>query len=669
MKKGNWFIPAFFAVFISVLLIITIPLRFEKYRLNHLRTWEGMTHESYYFADLDGDGNDELIDCGGVNADGTRDNSCGLRFFRENELRAIDQLNVNELIIGQRQAFITDYDTDGRQEVSVLGVENHDMSIHVFEWPELNEPILKIRLDSLARDKGRPMINVSSVFERDVNGDGYMEFFFYLSAGFPIYPRRSYRLDVKNGILKPGPISSAGFKVDWSKSNNPIYLTGNTTSAGNHEDSVDLPYPDLYSYVFAMDVNLEFLFEPIRCNDYPLSCQQAILDSCLFTLTSREGRMTLEKRLLPNGNLINSINLTTGMCKMLQYKDKLALSSIGNLIFLDRNLNEIDRIDDTELGTNVEIMDFNNDGKDEYFSKIPHRNVANIFSSNFDYPLKVEVGVESGTPMFLFRNLSDGTREFVVHRDNQLDFYSYQYNPYFWLRWPYYLLVFSVTGFASAILFRRFRKNIEKKYEQERQLSRLQLLSIKNQVDPHFTLNALNSIDWMYRNNETDQASSFMGKLSRLMNQTVQSSDKIGCTLYEELDFCRNYCELEKLRADDFSYTIDINESIDAFEIELPKQLVFTHVENAIKHGLRPKEGEKHLSLKVTQTSTGIEITVTDNGVGFTQNTTTSGTGKGLKIAEEMVELWERLKGVTVEVQIEPEEEVSGTKVRMRLQV
>ena len=73
-------------------------------------------------------------------------------------------------------------------------------------------------------------------------------------------------------------------------------------------------------------------------------------------------------------------------------------------------------------------------------------------------------------------------------------------------------------------------------------MNRLQMLSIKNQVDPHFTLNALNSIDYMYQNNEKEKAGKFMVKLSRLMHQTLMNSDKVICTLYEELDFIS--CEL-----------------------------------------------------------------------------------------------------------------------------
>ncbi|MDZ7847052.1 MAG: hypothetical protein U5L96_09900 [Owenweeksia sp.] len=98
--------------------------------------------------------------------------------------------------------------------------------------------------------------------------------------------------------------------------------------------------------------------------------------------------------------------------------------------------------------------------------------------------------------------------------------------------------------------------------------------------------------------------------------------------------------------------------------MEVPKQLVFTHVENAIKHGLRPKEGEKKLWIKVDKLPNGIEIRVEDDGVGFEHGDGNGGTGRGIRIGREMIKLYERLRKERLNLVIE-NIKFEGTSVKV----
>jgi len=120
----------------------------------------------------------------------------------------------------------------------------------------------------------------------------------------------------------------------------------------------------------------------------------------------------------------------------------------------------------------------------------------------------------------------------------------------------------------------------------------------------------------------------------------------VETTLGEELKFVRDYLILQKIRmGDDLDFTIEANENIDLSKVLIPHSLVFTFVENAIKHGLRPKPKDRKLEVYVKQISNKVIITITDNGIGRQQSRVlkTTGTGKGLSIVANIIEGYNKL--------------------------
>ncbi len=637
-----------------MLFILSIPLEFDRYQILPLRKFDNQTGSSYEFADINGDGNDDLVECGGKDGFGLKRNAFVVRSIDNHHLFTIDQINLKELPVSNRHIAVSNYDHDRYEEILVLSAHENRVHLLIFEGPDISEPVWEIDLDSLGRERdGKAVVNLSCRLERDINNDGYDEVFIWVSVGFPMYPRRLYRLDIYNREVLRGPVTSAGFNIDPQYCLHQNLFTGNSMSPDNHKDYMDLPYPDNYNYIYVLNEDLRLLFEPIRANDYPGICFNLLLNDFLYSLiTSDSTGSIMQKRDVKSGQLIQERTLNFVARKMCVIDSAIALLTDQAVHFLDKDLTEFNSLTHKNLTFKLLKRDLNADGKPEFVNQSWLSGQAHVFSSELNDPVEFAVSDRRGISEFLLYDTRDNGREFVIHQDDQLHFYKYYHNQWYWLRWPYYLMIFGVSGLVSTFLFRRFQRNIEQRFEQERRLNQLQLLSIKNQVDPHFTLNALNSIDWMYRNNESQKASNFMGKLSRLMHQTVTDSDQFSISLYEELNFCRNFCELEKLRDTDFDYEIKVAEDLDAFEVEVPKQMIFTHVENAIKHGLRPKKGDKRLWIEVTASERGITIRVEDNGVGFQEQKETSGTRKGLKIMEEMAELYEKIRDSKVSYQL-----------------
>ena len=190
-----------------------------------------------------------------------------------------------------------------------------------------------------------------------------------------------------------------------------------------------------------------------------------------------------------------------------------------------------------------------------------------------------------------------------------------------------------MIGFAVATRKAQHRQ-FQRRLDTEKKITELQLSLVKNQLDPHFTMNAINAIIHSVNQNETEKANENLHRFSRLFRSLLLSADNPLRSLREELDFCSDYLELEKARFGDvFSFFIRVADGVDLGQL-IPKMIIQTHAENAVKHGLSRKDSGGMLDIEIKPLPEGLEISISDNGVGRKQaaeNKTVS-TGKGLAI-------------------------------------
>jgi sensor histidine kinase YesM len=133
-------------------------------------------------------------------------------------------------------------------------------------------------------------------------------------------------------------------------------------------------------------------------------------------------------------------------------------------------------------------------------------------------------------------------------------------------------------------------------------------------------------------------------KFSRMIRTTISSANKICRSLEEELSFVKNYLELQQFRYQgNFMYQIDLDPVVDTRDT-VPKMILQTYVENALKHGLLPRKEGGVLKVEIYRRSNYLELSVTDNGVGRQQakvNGTVS-TGVGLTILNQYYQVLNR---------------------------
>ncbi|WP_430411492.1 sensor histidine kinase [Kordia sp.] len=147
-----------------------------------------------------------------------------------------------------------------------------------------------------------------------------------------------------------------------------------------------------------------------------------------------------------------------------------------------------------------------------------------------------------------------------------------------------FLFHFYTTGTGMAAFF--LRRNIiiqRENAEKEKLQKEMELNYLKEQVNPHFLFNSLNSIYALSRQ-QSPETPDLVMQLSELMRYQLESSKKETVLLKEELEFVENYLLLEEKRLSK-RCTIEFLISGDLLNLRIAPMLLIPFVENAVKHG------------------------------------------------------------------------------------
>lgn len=153
--------------------------------------------------------------------------------------------------------------------------------------------------------------------------------------------------------------------------------------------------------------------------------------------------------------------------------------------------------------------------------------------------------------------------------------------------------------------------------ELRQQASELEMQALRAQMNPHFIFNCLSSINRFILKNESEAASDYLTRFSRLIRLVLSNSKRPLIFLEDELEMLRLYIEMERLRfKNSFDFNITFKNEIEASAIPIPPLLLQPFVENAIWHGLMNKDGHGQLDISFTYDDGMLTCTITDNGVG-----------------------------------------------------
>ena len=196
----------------------------------------------------------------------------------------------------------------------------------------------------------------------------------------------------------------------------------------------------------------------------------------------------------------------------------------------------------------------------------------------------------------------------------------------------------------KSILERKEAEKLKTKYEKE--LLELEAKALRAQMNPHFIFNCLNSIKSLIQDGQKDKSVTYLTTFSKLIRTLLNNADKKEINLYDEIETCKLYLQLEAMRFDSkFSYNVNIDETIDLKSINVPALIIQPFIENAIWHGIVPKGNNGNVSLDIRRRDGNIEIIIDDDGIGREsshQNKAVASIGhqsKGINLTQSRLEL------------------------------
>jgi hypothetical protein len=604
--------------------------------------------------------------------------------------RVLFQWNLTgEFVPGEFYHF-ADYNGNGRKEIFLFTHHNDSIFLDAIDI-QTEEKIVKHRyITNYKRYKNRTDFGVYEPQSVDLNADGNKEIIFSFGCAFSHITRKLASYDIKNKELDiTGKAACATYRdvvpFDLDE-DGEIEFIGTIHSPGNSR--FEYPYSDQYSWLMVCDKQMNYKFPPKKIGLYPALLQvkpfrvnghnclasfydhAGKMDSCYLALFDASGEL-LKKKILDYSTSLHGASFTTYVRNDQYY---MALyRNTGIVEIYNDQLNKTDEFDSTPYLGRIRKWDVDADGIDEFLFTGVRRNELIITRKDFSEPAKIKFDVDISNAYCSNEWKDNQLNAFVFQNGINVYRLSYDVDSFYTFRYLIWMGIFLISFLLFYLLGKIYQYYIRRQYEDEKRITALQVRAIEQQMSPHFTLNILNSIGNLYENHDKQKAQYYFGKYSKLLRISLISSGEIAIPLEDELQFTQNYLELERLRLNEgFNFHFIDNQNIP--DIKVPKFLIHTFVENAVKHGLFPIHGvrEGNIRLNMTEENDQLKITIEDDGVGRikAKNSHILSTGKGLSILDEILELYKRFERKTIKYQIEDkyqDREETGTRVTISI--
>lgn len=196
----------------------------------------------------------------------------------------------------------------------------------------------------------------------------------------------------------------------------------------------------------------------------------------------------------------------------------------------------------------------------------------------------------------------------------------------------YIVIVLLIGWVATLNILYNIQIDIQETEERKRDAERLakeaELFSLRQQLQPHFLFNSLNSIIALI-GKKPDEAKNMTFQLSNFLRGTVRKDDNKMIPLKEELDHVLLYLDIEKVR---FGHRlkIDFQHDLDLSEFVLPPMILQPIIENAIKFGLFDTKNEVFIKISIIHQQDLLIISIS-NPYSPDRKPMSSGTGFGIR--------------------------------------
>jgi ligand-binding sensor domain-containing protein len=230
-------------------------------------------------------------------------------------------------------------------------------------------------------------------------------------------------------------------------------------------------------------------------------------------------------------------------------------------------------------------------------------------------------------PDITYYNLPPGDYQFVAYALNNSGVrsvapihYLFSVLPPFWKRSWFIAIICALIIFIIFALVRNYLQRFRREETYRRSLAELEITAIRAQMNPHFIFNAINSIYNFVLTGDRKTSASYVARFARLIRNVLEFASLKKITLDQELETLRLYMDIEQLRfREAFEYEITVDPQLIPASVQIVPMLLQPYVENAIWHGLSPKDGKGKLTISIMKEGDHLSCVIDDNGIGRAQ--------------------------------------------------
>lgn len=314
-------------------------------------------------------------------------------------------------------------------------------------------------------------------------------------------------------------------------------------------------------------------------------------------------------------------------------------------------------------------------------------NWTSTFNTELEYP-----SLETGTHIFEIKAIAANGSESELRR------ITFKVLPAFYQTWWFYIII-AIMFLILAIYFIRHRihklnsdhklaqyllkleneklENENKVVDFNRNLAELKQKALILHMNPHFIFNSINAINGFYASGDVENAKIYVNKFSKLLRSILDASQRKFILLREEIELLQNYLQLNQLRFNHkFTFEVSVSPNINVNTQYIPPMIIQPFVENAIIHGITPKDKKGHIKVFIDADNTYLNVTISDDGVGLTaaneKNKNRLHHSTGIKISADRIKIYagsESTQSLIISETHDNQQQVSGTQVWFHLKL
>lgn len=646
--------PVIAAVVLGSVIIWLLPPMFKKYEIKVVDHQNIYYNNHIHFEDLNNDGSSEKISLSSVNSRYSYANFYDEKESLSNVWNLKGEINNKSLTVG-------DYNNDGIKDVYLLTMYKDSLFINSYRYtPETGNETACHFITTISKHYEKPDYGISQPIMKDIDNDDYQELIFSLYGKYSLQPRQIIIYDIPQEHIRRSVSTGTimkDIKVMKSPNDNNFYITGNTSITNYIGDSLHVPYKDDKAWLLVYNRHLRPQFEPHAfekqgtiTQTYPITYKSKVYFVTLITnhfsyedsriiVCDIEGDVVAEKTAEANKfvNIFKNENLRSGHFYV--------MTRDGNALLMNRQLKTLKSFHLPNIEEST-FQALNAGGGDKHVKEIiqwiPSVKKAIIYKKHFTDNIEIKLSELESRDLSLSVKKIRGKNQICFKDYNHYYLVSYNKSKLFILKYFIYVGIYVMLFLVGYAI----KKTVAlRQLERERTISQIKLASIKNQIDPHFTLNALNAIGSSILNDYKKESYEYLQRFSRLIRHTLTEADNISRSLNEEINFIKDYLDVMQIRyVDKFDYQLEVENNVD-LSIHVPKMIIQSFVENAIKHGIKHKEGKGNITISIANYYEGVRVVVQDDGIGRSRAESRhdeGNTGKGIQNLNEYINIFNK---------------------------